>query len=195
MAEQHLVIYLQIYKSVLSPTRPTSSTGFDITFNYFEHTLKQSRDKVVSALFQRCFNVVHWRCINVVQRWKSDVRFCFIFNVGSTLYQRWSTMLKQRWSDVEILAGLVSLLAVQGRINPLFLLRFSLLTREIYCWVEVSHLISAPSNLPYNSVYPGCTIQKLSWRSIATDFEPRVLVSECAIDCAIQAPVSRTVWQ
>ena len=47
-------------------------------------------------LFQRCFNVRHWRCINVVQRWKSDVRFCFIFNVASTLFQR--------WSDVEILA-------------------------------------------------------------------------------------------
>ena len=58
------------------------------------------------TLFWRCFNVKHWRCINVVQRWKSDVGFCFIFNVGSTLFQRSSTTLKQRWSDVEILAGL-----------------------------------------------------------------------------------------
>ena len=30
---------------------------------------------------------------------------CFIFNVGSALFQRWSTMLKQLWSDVEMLAG------------------------------------------------------------------------------------------
>ena len=54
---------------------------------------------------RRCFNVGHWRCINVVQRWKSDVGFCFIFNAGSSLFQRSSTTLKQRWSDVEMLAG------------------------------------------------------------------------------------------
>ena len=33
-------------------------------------------------LFRRCFNVGHWRCINVVERWKSDVGFCFIFKVS-----------------------------------------------------------------------------------------------------------------
>ena len=66
--------------------------------------LEQSWDKIVSTLFQRCFNVAHWRCINVVQRWKSDLGFCFIFNVGSKLFQCWSTTLKQPWSDVEILA-------------------------------------------------------------------------------------------
>ena len=54
---------------------------------------------------QRCFNVGQQRCINVVRRWKSYVGFCLIFNVGSTLFQRWSTKLKQRWSDVEMLAG------------------------------------------------------------------------------------------
>ena len=96
-----LVIYLQIYKSALI----TSLTGFDIAFTNAEDTLKQRLDKVISTLFQCCFNVGHWRCINFVQRWKSDVGFCFIFNVGSTLFQRWSTTLKQRWSDVEILAG------------------------------------------------------------------------------------------
>ena len=47
----------------------------------------------------------HWRYIHVVQRWKSEVRFCFIFNVGSKLFQRWSTTLKQRWSDLEMLDG------------------------------------------------------------------------------------------
>ena len=67
--------------------------------------MKQRRNKVVSTLFQRCFNLGHRHCINVVQRWKSDVGFCFIFNVGSTLLQPWSTTLKQRWSDIEILAG------------------------------------------------------------------------------------------
>ena len=34
-----------------------------------ETTLKQRRDKVVSTLFQRCFNFEHRRYINVVQRW------------------------------------------------------------------------------------------------------------------------------
>ena len=58
-----------------------------------------------STLFRRCFNFGHWRCINVVERWKSDIGFSFIFNVGSMLFQRSSTTLKQRWSDVEMLAG------------------------------------------------------------------------------------------
>ena len=40
--------------------------------------------------------------------WKSDVGFCFIFKVGLKLFQRWFSKLKQRWSDVEILAGIVS---------------------------------------------------------------------------------------
>ena len=52
---------------------------------------------VETTLYQRCFNVGHRRCINVVQRWETDVGFCLIFNVGSTLFQR--------WSDVEMLAG------------------------------------------------------------------------------------------
>ena len=77
---------MQIFKSVLI----TSPTGFDITFTNVEDTLKQLWDKVVSKLFQRCFNVGHRRCLNVVQRGK--------FDVGST-------PLKQRWSDVEMLAG------------------------------------------------------------------------------------------
>ena len=89
------------YKSILI----TSLTGFDIAFTNVEDTLKQRQDKVVSTLFQRCFNVGHRRCINIVQRWKSDVGFCFIFNVESTSFQRWSTTLKQRWTDVEMLAG------------------------------------------------------------------------------------------
>ena len=57
------------------------------------------------TLFRSSFNVRHSRCINVVQSWKSDVEFCFIFNVGSMLFQRWSTTLKQRWSEVEMLTG------------------------------------------------------------------------------------------
>ena len=67
--------------------------------------MKQRRDKVVSTLFQRCFNVGHRHCIKVVQRWKSDVGFCFIVNIRSTLFQRWSTTLKQRWSNVEMWLG------------------------------------------------------------------------------------------
>ena len=49
-----MVIYLQIYKPVVI----TSLTGFDIAFTNVDDTLNQRQDKVVSALFQRCFNVV-----------------------------------------------------------------------------------------------------------------------------------------
>ena len=55
---------------------------------------------VISTLFQR-------RALTLYQRWKSGVRFCFIFNVELTLFQLWSTTLKQRWSDVEMLAGMI----------------------------------------------------------------------------------------
>ena len=42
-----------------------------------------------------------------MQRGKSYFGFCFTFNVGSTLFQRWSTTLRKCWSDVEMLAGYV----------------------------------------------------------------------------------------
>ena len=73
-----------------------------IRWNNVDTTLYQR----CATLFRRCFNVGRWRCINVVQRWKSDVGFCFIFIVESTLFQRWSTTLKQHWSNVEMLAGI-----------------------------------------------------------------------------------------
>ena len=40
--------------------------GFDIAFTKVENTLKQRRDKVVSTLFQRCFNVVSTSGTDVV---------------------------------------------------------------------------------------------------------------------------------
>ena len=97
-----------IYKSIIM----TSPIGFDIVLTNFEATLKQRWDCAVSTLFlccatlfRLCFNVGHWRCMNFVQRWKSDDGICFIFNVRSTLLQRWYTTLKLRWSNVEMLAG------------------------------------------------------------------------------------------
>ena len=73
-----------MYKSVLI----TNPIGFDIAFTNVETTLKQRQDIVASTLFERCFNVEHRRCINVVQRGKSEVGFCFILNVESTFFQR-----------------------------------------------------------------------------------------------------------
>ena len=55
--------------------------------------VEQSSKTVISTL-----------CINVVQSWKSDVGFSFIFNVGSRLFQRWSTMLKQHWCQKRLLS-------------------------------------------------------------------------------------------
>ena len=55
------------------------------------------------TLFQRYFNVGFRSCINIEQVWKSNFGFCFVFNVGSMLFQFWSTTLKQCWSDFEML--------------------------------------------------------------------------------------------
>ena len=102
-----------MYSTIPQSTIITSQSGFNIALTNVNARLKQCCINIVPVLFRRwvklswrCFNVEHWRCINVLQRWKSDVGFCFIFNVGSTLFQRWSTTLKQRWSNVEMLAGL-----------------------------------------------------------------------------------------
>ena len=94
----------------------TSPIGFNKGLTNVDARLKQrcinlvpTLCNVVSTLcnvFRRCFNVGHWCCISVVQRWKTDVGFFFIFNVRSTLFQLWSTTLKQRWSNVKMLAGL-----------------------------------------------------------------------------------------
>ena len=106
-----------MYLTCITITQSTIVTG-PIGFNIGLTNVNARLSNVVSTLYQRCvtlfrrcvtlfrhcFNVGHWRCINIVQRWKSDVGFCFIFNVGSTLFQLWSTTLKQRWSDVEMLA-------------------------------------------------------------------------------------------
>ena len=45
----------------------TGCIGFNIAFTNVETPLEQHREKVVSTLFQRCFNGGHGRCINVVQ--------------------------------------------------------------------------------------------------------------------------------
>ena len=72
---------------------------FDTALNNVEASLKQYWYNVVSTLcyvvqcatlFRRCFIVGNSRCINDVQRWKSDVGFCFIFNIESALFQRWN---------------------------------------------------------------------------------------------------------
>ena len=69
---------------------------------------RPSWNKVVIKLYQRCFNVVSTSHTDVVSTLCNTENptfwLCFIFNFGSTLFQRWSTTLKQRWSDVEVLA-------------------------------------------------------------------------------------------
>ena len=67
-------------------------------------------------MIQRCVNVVQ-RSFDVVSTSGSDIVSSLsnvekptsdfvLFHVGSTLFQRWFTTLKQRWSGVEMLAGL-----------------------------------------------------------------------------------------
>ena len=75
-------------------TRPI---GFDIAIINADTTLKKHRDKVVSTLFQGCFNVEDRLCVNVVKRWKSGVRFCLIFSVGSFYFN----IDSQRWNNVD----------------------------------------------------------------------------------------------
>ena len=56
--------------------------GFVLALTNVEATWKQFWDNVKSTLKELC--------INAVPRLKLDIGFCFILNVGSTLFQRWS---------------------------------------------------------------------------------------------------------
>ena len=69
------------------------------------NTMLQQR---CTKLFWNCFNVCLRRCINFVQCWKSDVGFCFIFNVGTMLFQRLCTALKQIDPTLNCWLGLFS---------------------------------------------------------------------------------------
>ena len=55
-------------------------------WNHVETTLCNVR-KPLDQRLQLCFHVGHRRCVNVVQRWKSDVGLCFISKVGSTFFE------------------------------------------------------------------------------------------------------------
>ena len=89
LAEQTLVIYLQIYKSVLI----TCPTSFDIAFTNVEDTLKQRRDKVLSTLFQHRTPTLYQRCA------KLKIRRRILFH-----FQR---RIKVISSNVEMLAGYI----------------------------------------------------------------------------------------
>ena len=92
LVEENLVIYLQIYKSVLI----TSPTGFGIVFTNVETTLKQHRDKVVSTLFQRRTPTLYQRCATLKIRRRILFHFQRRINVISTLIHNVETMLIQR---------------------------------------------------------------------------------------------------
>ena len=59
--------------------------------------MKQRWDKVVSMLFQSCFNVRHRRCIFFVQHWNTDVEFYFF----SALDQRYFNVDPKSWNNVD----------------------------------------------------------------------------------------------
>ena len=105
LVKENLTMYLQIHTSHWR--------------HYFQYSFNEGRGNVISTLkqrwnnfvqrwssfatlFQRCFNVGFQSYINMVQRWKSDVEFCLIFNVASTLLQCWSITLNKalfrRWN-------------------------------------------------------------------------------------------------
>ena len=65
----------------------TSPTGFDVYFTNVENTLKQRQDKVISMLFQRCFNVGHRSCINVDPTLK--------YLLGKLFFEKWMTYVKR----------------------------------------------------------------------------------------------------
>ena len=111
--KQYKTYFLILFLSKTITIDDKDPPWFNTKINYFNTKFYFNRKikftnifaKHFHILFQRFFNVRHRCCIKVVQRWKSNARICFIFIFGSTLFQRWSTALKQYWSDVEMLAA------------------------------------------------------------------------------------------
>ena len=103
------------YSSICNSIIITSPTGFNIALTKVDARLKQRSINVVptfSYVVSTLCNVVSTSGTDVYRRCaklKIRRRICLIFKVRSTLFQRWSTTLKQRWSDVEMLAGLKTL--------------------------------------------------------------------------------------
>ena len=140
-----------MYSTILQSIIITILIWFNIALTNVDARLKQRCINVVPKLsnvfFSRCFNARHWRCINVVQRWKSEVGCCSIFNVGSTLFLRWSTTLKQRWNAVWDKISVKSIENIYWCILYIFFLHFEahncliyLLLRKI--WVFLKQLNS-----------------------------------------------------
>ena len=138
--------YWSFYKSIFN---------CPISFDIVSTTLRPCWNNVDTTLYQRCatlfrhcFNVGARRCIYVVQRSKTDVGFCFIFIVGLILFQRWSTTLKQRCSNVQMLVGLnlferdcLSLMNLwshlHNRLNELR--KLFLNSNYLSCWLRPKH--------------------------------------------------------
>ena len=71
----------------------------------------------------------------ITSDFENNGEFCFTFNVGSTLFQRWFTTLKLRWSDVELLAGFhTSQPTFQRWINVVSMLRINVEITLIRHW-------------------------------------------------------------
>ena len=116
---------------------------------------------VLTKVDARHFNFRHWLCINVVHRWKSVVRFCFIFNVRSSLFQLWSTTLKQSWSDVEMLAGWVITKSTSNLLHMLVYKPHRFRTRNNHCETIAYKLGTLPTVLPHSIVIRN---GRLCWR-------------------------------
>ena len=83
---------------------------------------------VLLTLFQRRDPTLYHRWVTL----KNRLRILLFFNVGSTLFQRWFTKLKQRWSGVEMLAGLHVNVITQSTLSHI--LTFTYFSRVKVCF-------------------------------------------------------------
>ena len=86
--------YWSIYKFIFN-----SPIGFRYSFNNVEATSKQCWCNVVSTLYNVVWTLFQCRGPTLYQSWKTEVGFCFIFNVGSTLFQRYFNVDPQGWDN------------------------------------------------------------------------------------------------
>ena len=100
----------------------------------------------------------------ITSDFESNVEFCFTFNVGSTLFQRWFTTLKLRWSDVELLAGFhTSQPTFQRWINVVSMLRINVEITLIrhWKWNKIRRRI-------FNVAQPWYNVSARRWNNVET---------------------------
>ena len=122
-------------------------------------------------LFRHCFNIGYWRCINIVQCWKSDVEFCLIFNVEKTLIRGWNAGWVWIVPDFE---------ALPSTMNAMLIIIIIIIMSKIqFCYTHTRNIyFASPLQQKWHSIPP--TLQDfILQQSISAHYSSLLRTNRC----------------